>query len=196
VKRIEVRSERTGKEVAIKAENENEMKGLAIGNEIGSAREFANKNEKGILRGRNTIALKPGRGKEKEKEKRKGKHRKNVSAKGRRRMHGKEKRSENAKRKRNESVKRREDESAKEKWKGKGSANANATVKKSAIDIENANGDAIDTMTGNAENERRNATKKETVQGSANQNAKKRREKKDLTTYPRTHPKLRTEFET
>ena len=185
-KGIEVRNEKgKGRKVAIMVENENEMKGNEIGNEIGSAKELANKNEKEILRGRSTIVLRRGRETEKEKEK----ERKNVSAKRRRRKHAKEKRSESAKRKRNANAKgkRKRSESSKRRK----HESANATVKKSAIDIANGNGGAIDTMTGSAGNETRNATKKETVQGSA----KKRRGKKDFPTYPRTHPKLQTEFE-
>jgi hypothetical protein len=164
---IEVRNERgKEREVAIKAKIENVMKGPAIGNEIGSARELANKNEKGNLRGINMIVLRSGRETEKGRRKRNGtengKERRNVSAKGRRRKLGKEKKSENAERKKN--AKGRKHESAKERWK----RSANATVKKSAKDIAKGNGGAIDTMIGSAESERRNATRKETVQGSAN----------------------------
>ena len=182
IQRIEARKGR--RNLVTRAEIENGMRGLAIGNEIGSAREFANENEKGILQGKNMIVSRLGKGRKREKEKRKKKERRNASAKGT----GTGKRNESVKRKRNENAKRRKYGNAKEKWR----RNENATVKKTAIDTARENGNgiagAIDTTTGNAESERRNAKEKEIVQGSMNWSG--RREKK----FPK--PKQRIRWET
>jgi hypothetical protein len=193
MQRIEARKGKgKGRELATGTKIENGMRGLVIGNEIGSAKEFANENRKGILQGMNMNV--PGLGKERkrEKEKRKREERRSASAKGRRR--GKGNRNESVKRIWNESAKRRKHENAKERGNatGKWRRNGNAIVKKSAKDTAKENGNAIDTSTGSAESERRNATEKEIVQGSTNWSGRKG--KKNMPTYPK--PKQRIRWET
>jgi hypothetical protein len=105
MRRIEARKGR--RELATRAEIENRMRGLAIGNEIENAREFAHENRKGNLQGKNMNVSRFGRGREKEKLKKK--ERRSASAKGER-----EREKEKERERKKEAEREREKEKARE----------------------------------------------------------------------------------